>query len=208
MTATLIKRLVDLAILVLLLAGGLAVVGILAGHMSVTHAVQVAPPALEAIGSNATLAFDRGTLSIEGNGVLRAAAVGTALAGVALTLLALLALRRLLGRFVEGEALSEGAVADLRRIGFLLIGLAVFSVAAELAMQPLLLDTLAPPAGTIGSNTISACDLPFKTRRPMGRASASGQPESVASETHRVVPRCLFAPSRRAAVLTASPSAR
>ena len=155
MTATLIKRLVDLAILVLLLAGGLAVVGILAGNMSVTHAVQVAPPALESIGPNATLAFDRGTLSIEGNGVLRAAAIATALAGVALALLALLALRRLLGRFAEGEALSEGAVADLRRIGFLLIGLAVFSVAAELAMQPLLLDTLAPPAGTIVHPSLS-----------------------------------------------------
>lgn len=155
MTATFIKRLVDLAILILLLAGGLAVIGILAGNMSVTHAVQIAPPALETVGPNATLAFDRGTLTIADHGVLRAAAAFTALVSLALVALALLALRRLLGRFAEGDALNEGSVADLRRIGFLLIGLAIVSVASELAIQPLLLKTLVPPAGTIVHPSLS-----------------------------------------------------
>ena len=40
------------------------------------------------------------------------------------------------------------------------------------------------------------------------RTTAPGQPDRVASETHTVVPKCLFTPSSRAAVFTGSPSAR
>jgi hypothetical protein len=51
-------------------------------------------------------------------------------------------------------------------------------------------------------------DLPFRTSSPTGRTGSGPSAPSTASDTHTVVPSCLLMLSRRAAVLTGSPSAR
>lgn len=149
MPAKLLQRVLDLAIVILILLWLLVLVRDLAGPGGSRHVVQIAPPATEPFGTTASLALDRATLAVDAGMPLVVVNAAVALLGLALLVLALLALRRLLGRFATGEMFVEENVADMRRIGIALLAAAGLSIGAEIVIQAMILGAVAPPDGAV-----------------------------------------------------------
>jgi Protein of unknown function (DUF2975) len=87
----------------------------------------------------AAISMTHGNLAVDN---LPIAAVIEALSSIgqaALFLIALLALRRLLMRFAQGDLINQANADELRRVGYLFIAICAVSVFSVLALQPMVL---------------------------------------------------------------------
>ena len=161
MSATLIRRIVDLFIAIFVIAGLLGVFQALTstadgGFGTISWPVQAASVSDQLqLNGNAVIDFDDGQLVASGQPIAHALDLAVELGTLVIFIAALLALRSVLVRFAEGAFLAEENIAALRKIGRLLMIICGISIVHVLVMQPLILSAIEMPSDMVLHPSVS-----------------------------------------------------
>lgn len=184
MGAGLIRRIVELAIglagLAMLIGISRAVIRLFSGQSSeVVWPVVTGSPATQALGAGASATWTHGSLVVANQPLLQWLDLIAQSVTLALSIWALVCLRRLVILFSRGEFLEFRNVADLRRIAMALLAICGVSLASALLLQPLLLASFETQGGVVMHPSLS-WDVAGKTNVwldyevPIGTAMLAG----------------------------------
>lgn len=152
MSAKVIRRLTEALIGLFMLGVVINIVKAIASAVSgsfgtVRWTASTTEPVSRAMGENGSYQISHGTMAVEGQPFLGIVDLIASLAMLGVLIVALLALRKLLLNFADGQFFDERNSQLLSRIGkMLMIGVAI-SVAMALIIQPLMLDAIGPIEG-------------------------------------------------------------
>lgn len=154
MSAKLIRRLTEVLIGLFMLGVGINIIKAVAAAVSgsfgtVRWAASTADPVQRALGDNGQFTLSHGEVVATDAPFVGMIDLIASLAMLGVLIVALLALRKLLLNFAEGQLFDDANVGHLRRIGkALLLGVAI-SIAMALVIQPLLLNSVGTVDGVV-----------------------------------------------------------
>jgi len=160
MSATLIRRLVELFVAIFAIGIAVRVIRFVAAALggdfgTLTWPVQASSVGTRAQLGNAQIDFGDGLLLVPDQPIGHAIDLGITCTSLALLVIALLALRRVLIRFAGGDFVVDANTAELRKIGLLLLAVCGLSVVHALVLQPLILSAVTVPDGMVLHPAIS-----------------------------------------------------
>jgi len=161
MSAKLIRRVVELVIVLFFVSGFLliarAAAAILDGKFGTIHwPVQAGAYGLEAqLGEGAQVSFLDGNLAVAGQPFWHSIDLGFSIAIIGIFIAALVLLRGVLVSFAKGELLNTANADALRKIGVILLVACGLSVLNALLLQPAILSVVTPAEGTVLHPAIS-----------------------------------------------------
>lgn len=107
------------------------------------------------LSEQASIAMTHGNLAVANQPLAWTIEALSSLGQAVLFLLALLATRRLLIRFTQGDLFNQANAAELRKIGLLLLVVCGVSVVSTLAIQPMILSAVSTPSDMVLHPSIS-----------------------------------------------------
>lgn len=107
------------------------------------------------LSEQASIAMTHGNLAVSNQPLAWTIEAISSLGQAILFLLALLATRRLLIRFTQGDLFNQANAAELRKIGLLLLVVCAVSVVSTLAIQPMILSAVSTPSDMVLHPSIS-----------------------------------------------------
>lgn len=155
MSATFIRRIVDLFIAIFVLGGLMRIARAAAAIYSGEFGTLIWPVQAGAIGdqleltNGATIGFSDGLLSVPGLHIAHALDLTIHLGSVGIYIMALIGLRSVLIRFAGGLLVVEENTAAFRRIGWLFLIVCGLSAIHALVLQPVILSAVEMPAGMV-----------------------------------------------------------
>ena len=160
MSNTLLRRLVEIFIGLIVLGWGLevgrSVNAVLSGNFgTVAWPIVTDSPAGQHLASPGELSWTHGLVRISDQPIAQAIDLFDSLLALLLLVVALLSLRRLLIALAEGKVFTAETVGLLRRIGFALLAICLVSVLDAVLIQSIILQSADMPQGMVLHPSIS-----------------------------------------------------
>ncbi len=161
MSAKFVRRLVELFVAIFVIGIAIRIIRFVAAAFGGAFGTLTWPVQASAIGDrvpltgDALIRFDDGLLVVPGQPMAYAVDLLVSCATLIIFVVALLALRKVLIRFAEGEFVVDANTAALRKIGILLLAVCGLSVLHALILQPIILAAVTLPDGMVLHPAIS-----------------------------------------------------
>lgn len=160
MSITFVRRIIEVFIGLFVIAGIIAIIRAIAAAASgafgsVSLPITTDTPTVTQLASDGLYRWTHGMITVTGQPVAHLLEIATRLAGLALLVIAMLALRKLLLALATGDLFTDANIALLRKIGIALLAVCALSVVKAVVLQTVVLNGAQMPEGFVLHPSIS-----------------------------------------------------